>query len=479
MLGLKHRLPRRRLPYSRLLLLFSILGPGIIAANADNDAGGIYQYALAGAQYGFAMLWVLILITISLGVCQEMGARMGAITGKGLADLIREEYGVRMTLIANYATTVSEFAGVSAAVEIFAPAWCANVAHHLIQPVFHVTPRILLNPDWAKGIVRWIAVPTTAAGVWLLVTRGTYKRVERILLLASLIYLAYIASAIMASPPWGTVLHQTVLPDLRGVKIDRDYVFMVVALIGTTITPWGQFYIQSSVRDKGIRQEEYRLTRADVLFGAFFTNFIAFFIVVCCGVTLFHTGHKPNFDDAGQIALALKPFVRNGQLATLLFAFGLFNASCFGAITVPLSTAYAITESLGSESGVGRRTREAPLFVGVFAFQLIVAALTVLLGGGKLSLLIILPNIVGGALIPIVLILTLRLINEKRIMGEFTNSRAMNVIAVVTTAVVILLSLTLLVQALRDGIFSGPKQATVMRTIKPPASFRSDSLIGR
>jgi NRAMP (natural resistance-associated macrophage protein)-like metal ion transporter len=460
MLGLKHRISRRRLPYSRLLLLFSILGPGIIAANADNDAGGIYQYSLAGAQYGFGMLWVLVLVTISLGVCQEMGARMGAVTGKGLADLIREEYGVRMTLfamatllIANYATTVSEFAGISAAVEIFAPAWCAGVAHKLIHPIFHVTPVLLLNPDWAKGIVRWIAVPVTAAGVWLLVTRGTYKRVERILLFASLIYLSYIVSAIMASPPWGKVLHQTVWPDWHGVRIDREYIFMVIALIGTTITPWGQFYIQSSVRDKGIRPDEYKLTRADVLFGAFFTNFIAFFIIVCCGVTLFNAGQKPNFDDAGQIALALKPFVKNGQFATLLFAFGLFNASCFGAITVPLSTAYAVTESLGSESGVGRRTREAPMFVTVFAFQLIVAAVTVLVGGGKLSLLIILPNIVGGVLLPIVLILTLRLINEKRLMGEFTNSRAFNVIAVVTTVIVICLSVTLLVQAVHDILF--------------------------
>ena len=464
MLGLKHRLTRRRSPYTRLLLLFSILGPGIIAANADNDAGGIYQYSLAGAQFGFGMLWVLVLVTISLAVCQEMGARMGAVTGKGLADLIREEYGVRMTLfamatllIANYATTVSEFAGISAAVEIFAPSWCAGVAHHVFYPLFHVTPHILLNPEWAKGIVRWIAVPGTAVGVWVLVTRGTYKRVERLLLFASLIYLSYIASAVMASPPWGTVLHQTVAPDWGAVKIDREYVFMVIALIGTTITPWGQFYIQSSVRDKGIRPEEYRLTRLDVLFGAFFTNFIAFFIIVCCGVTLFHAGVRPNFDDAGQIALALKPLLKNGHLATLLFAFGLFNASCFGAITVPLSTAYAVTESLGSESGVGRRTREAPLFVGVFALQLIVAALTVLIGGGKLSLLIILPNIVGGVLLPIVLILTLRLINEKRLMGSFTNSRTFNVIAVITTIVVITLSVTLLIQTIRDSLYPARK----------------------
>jgi len=455
----KPRAPRRYSPYRRLLLLFSILGPGIIAANADNDAGGIYQYSLAGAQFGFGMLWVLVLVTLSLAVCQEMGARMGAVTGKGLADLIREEYGVRMTLfamavllIANYATTVSEFAGVSAAVEIFAPSFCAGVAHKLIQPIFHVAPAILLNPEWAKGIVRWIAVPATAAAVWMLVTRGTYKRVERILLFASLIYLSYIISAFMANPPWGKVLHDTILPGGHGTKVDQSYVFMVIALIGTTITPWGQFYIQSSVRDKGIRADQYNLTRADVLFGAFFTNFIAFFIIVCCGVTLFHPGVVPNFDDAGQIAVALKPFLRNGQFATALFAFGLFNASCFGAITVPLSTAYAVTESLGSESGVGRRTREAPMFVGVFAFQLIVAAATVLLGGGKLSALIILPNIVGGILLPIILVLSLRLINEKRIMGGFTNGRTANVIAVVTTIVVILLSVSLLALTIRASL---------------------------
>ncbi len=459
MLGLKHRFARRHSPYSRLLLLFSILGPGIIAANADNDAGGIYQYSLAGAQFGFGMLWVLVLITISLAVCQEMGARMGAVTGKGLADLIREEYGVRVTLfamatllLANYATTVSEFAGISAAVEIFAPSWCAGMAHGVFQPIFHTSPSILLNPDWAKGIVRWIAVPATAVAVWFLVTRGTYKRVERILLVASLIYLSYILSAVMSNPPWATVLHQTIRPDLHGMKIDREYVFMVIALIGTTITPWGQFYIQSSVRDKGIRPSAYKYTRADVLFGAFFTNFIAFFIIVCCGVTLFHAGLKHNFDDAGKIAIALRPLVKNGQLATLLFAFGLFNASCFGAITVPLSTAYAVTESLGSESGVGRRTREAPMFVSIFAFQLIVAVLTVLLGGGKLSVLIILPNIVGGVLLPIVLILSLRLINEKRLMGAHTNSPMFNVIAIATTVIVIGLSITLLVQAVHDSL---------------------------
>ena len=420
---------RRRLAKSQLFILLSILGPGIIAANADNDAGGIYQYSLAGAQYGYAMLWVLVLVTISLGVCQEMAARMGAVTGKGLADLIREEYGVKVTLfanltllIANYATTVSEFAGITAAVQIFTPL------------------------HWRKIVVP-VTCLLTAVMVWLLVVRGSYKRVERILLGASLVYLAYIASAFMAHPDWGSVIQQTVRP--HGFRIDQNYVLMIVGLIGTTITPWGQFYLQSSVRDKGIRAEQYKYTRTDVLFGAFFTNFIAFFIIVCCGAVLFKANVTPdqvnaNFSDAAKIGVALQPVA--GKLATLLFAIGLFNASCFGAITVPLSSAYAITESLGAESGLGRRVREAPLFIGVFTILIAVSALTVL-ASKNLELLIILPNIVGGILLPIILVLTLRLINNKRLMGDMTNSRIFNFIAWLTTIVLTVLSLTLLVQA--------------------------------
>ncbi len=421
---------RRRLARSQLFLLLSILGPGIIAANADNDAGGIYQYSLAGAQYGYAMLWVLVLVTISLGVCQEMAARMGAVTGKGLADLIREEYGVKVTLfanltllIANYATTVSEFAGITAAVEIFTTA------------------------KWRPIVVPGTCL-LTAVAVWLLVVRGSYKRVERILLGASLVYLAYIASAFLAHPDWKSVVHQTVLP--HGFAVDKNYILMVVGLIGTTITPWGQFYLQSSVRDKGIRAEQYKYTRADVLFGAFFTNFIAFFIIVCCGTVLYKVGAtaetvSTTFDDAKKIGVALEPVA--GKLATLLFAIGLFNASCFGAITVPLSSAYAITESLGAESGLGRRVREAPLFIGVFTMLIAVSALTVLMSK-NLQFLIILPNIVGGVLLPIILVLTLKLINNKRLMGDMTNSLVFNVIAWLTTVILTILSLVLLVQSL-------------------------------
>ncbi|MCW3054386.1 MAG: Mn2+ and Fe2+ transporter of the family, partial [Chthonomonadales bacterium] len=426
---------------------------------------GIYGYSLAGAQYGSAMLWVLVLVTISLAVCQEMGARMGVVTGKGLADLIREEYGVKTTffamgvlLLANFATTVSEFAGITAAVQIFAP----NVSHwlavHLFAHIVGHPPEIMLSPEWAQMAARWIVVPLTAGGIWLLVTRSNYKRVEKFLLYASVIYLAYIVSAFKAHPHWGDVLHQTLLPNTKGVVIDRLYLLAVINIIGTTITPWGQFYIQSSVRDKGDRIEDYAHRRIDVLFGAFFTNLIAFFIIVCCGATLFRVGmHSADlkamadrFGDAGQIAIALKPVA--GNLAAVLFAIGLFNASCFGAITVPLSTAYAVSESLGSESGVGLRAREAPMFVGVFTLLIFSSAFAVLLVNDKyLSFLITLPNIVGAALLPIILILSLRLVNNPRIMGKYTNSRTLNVIAWITTGVLVTLSVVLFIYNLMPG----------------------------
>jgi Mn2+/Fe2+ NRAMP family transporter len=409
----------RRLRKSQLTLLLSVVGPGIIAANADNDASGIYGYSLAGAQYRYSMLWILVLSTIALGVAQEICARMGAVTGKGLADLIREEYGVKVTLfamaallVANFATTVSEFAGILAAVQLFA------------------------GPK-----ARFVVLPVVALVVWLVVVRGSYKRLERLLLGASFIYLLYIVSAFLAHPHWQDVLRETVWPNFKAIAPIKDYVFMIVNVIGTTITPWGQFYIQSSVRDKGIQAKEYHLTRIDVLFGAFFTNFIAFFIIVCCGATLFAAGiHQ--VDDAGQVAKALKPLAGPG--AAILFAIGLFNASCFGAITVPLSTAYAITEALGWESGMGRSAREAPLFIGTYTFLIVASVLLVMLFPNNLAALIILPNIVGAVLLPIILILMLKLVNTKRLMGEYTNSRAFNAIAGTTTVVLIVLSFALL-----------------------------------
>ncbi len=414
---------RRRLRRTRLFLIFALLGPGIIAAFGGNDPSGIWGYSMAGAQYGYGLLWVLLFAGISLGICQEMGARMGAVTGKGLADLIREEYGVRVTLfamvallIANFATTVSEFAGIAAAVQIFTP------------------------PE-SQLLAKRIVVPLVAFGVWMLVTRGSYKRVERVLLTASLIYIAYVVSAFMAHPHWSQVFAEMLHPQFAIARPLSPYLFMVINIIGTTVTPWAQFYIQSSVRDRATKPEEY--TPIDPFGGALSAIIVAFFITVCCAATLFTPGKVPDFNDAGQIALALKPAA--GALATTLFGIGLLNAACFGAITVPLSTAYAITESLGWESGLGRRVREAPLFIGVFTFLIVVSALVVIFGGQNLSALIILPNIVGGVLLPIILILLLRLINDPRLMGKYKNNWWQNTIAITTTTVMILLSLALLI----------------------------------
>lgn len=423
------RLLLRRVQRTRMFRMAAILGPGVIAAFGGNDPSGIYGYSLAGAQYGYAMLWVLALVAISLGVCQEMCARMGAVTGKGLADLIREEYGVRVTmfamsalLVANFATTVSEFAGLTAAILVFAP----------------------VHSHWVPRLV----VPLVAGGIWLLVTRGNYKRLENVLLTASLVYIAYILSAFLARPPWGEVARQMVWPVAPGVRLDTLYVFMVINVIGTTITPWGLFYLQSSVRDKGTRPEKY--SPIDPLFGAFAAIGVAFFIMVCCGATLYKPGVTADFQDAGQVARALQPAA--GSWATILFAIGLFNASCYGAITVPLSTAYAITESLGWESGVGRRIREAPLFIGVFTFLIVVSVLVVLMGGQNLlTRLILLPNLVGGVLLPVVLVLMLRLINNRRLMGNYTNSRTYNIVAGSTTIALVALSLTLFVRFFLAG----------------------------
>jgi Mn2+/Fe2+ NRAMP family transporter len=316
-------------------------------------------------------------------------------------------------LVANFATTVSEFAGILAAVQIFVPGL----------------------------IARFVVLPIVACGVYAVVTRGSYKRLERILLGASLIYLFYIVSAFLAHPNWGQALHRTVLPDIKAVNPLGAYIFMIINVVGTTITPWGQFYIQSSVRDKGIQAKDYALLRMDVFFGAFFTNFIAYFIIVCCGATLFVHGIH-TLTDAGQAAQALAPLA--GRLATILFAIGLFNASCFGAITVPLSTAYAVTESLGWESGVGRRTKEAPLFVGIFSFLVAASALLVALFPQHLTFLIILPNLVGAVLLPIILVMMLLLVNKRRLMGRFVNTPVYNIIAWATAVILVGLSLILL-----------------------------------
>ncbi len=417
---------KRRPLFGRLAVFFAILGPGLITATADNDATGILGYSQAGAQYQYSMIWALLLAAAALGVCQEICARMGAVTGKGLADLIREEFGVRITilamaalLVANFATTVAEFAGILAAVAPF-----------------------------AGDLARWVVVPASALAVWLLVSRGSYRGVERVMLFGSLIYLTYVGSAVLCHPDWGEVARRTVMPDFSTVKSLGPYVFMIINIVGTTITPWEQFYVQAAIRDKGLRAEEYRYIRLDVWFGAVTVCIVAACIMVCCGATLHQAGIR-NITDPGQAAHALAPIA--GGLASLLFSIGLFNASCFGAIVVPLSTSYAITEALGWESGIGRRTAQAPLFTTVYTVMIVAASLIVILFPRNLTFLIILPNIIGGALLPIILVLMLLLVNKRRIMGNAINSRAYNVVAWVTTGLLVLLSLVLLVTMLFGG----------------------------
>jgi NRAMP (natural resistance-associated macrophage protein)-like metal ion transporter len=446
---------RRRFADSRILAFLAVLGPGIISASAGNDAGGVATYSQAGAQYGYSLLWVMFLLTFSLGIAQEMGARMAAVTGKGLADLIREEFGVKTTifamgslLIANIATTVAEFAGITAVVEMFAPS------------------------SW-----RFVVVPLVALVVWLLVAQGTYKRVERIFLVMCLVYLAYVAAAfaVRPSPPWASVLLQTILPDFRTVKPDAAYVQMVIALVGTTIAPWMQFYVQSSVRDKGLTTKEYPLERVDVLTGSVLSNLISFFIIVTCAATLFarHFAVSDTFT-AAIAASALEPIAGRG--AKYLFAIGLFNAAMVGAVAVPLSTAYAVTESLGSESGLGRRVREAPLFIGVFTVVIIVAALIILLvSQGALLNVILIAQVINGFLLPVVLVLMLRLVNKKRLMGEFTNGRAYNAVAWATVGVVSVLSVVYLGQTIMQMVRPASASASTNRVVKVASARPFDS----
>lgn len=402
------------------MLALAVIGPGIIVGNADNDPSGIYGYSVAGASYGYGMLWMLALIIISLYVIQEMCARMAIATGKGLADLIREEFGIKIALlamvtlfIANFSTTISEFAGISAAVGL------------LFKP----------------GIHRFL-MPLLTFVIWIIVMRGSYRGVERILLAASFIYLSYVVTAVMAHPNWQEVSRSFVTPH---VKMSSDYMRVAISLIGTTITPWGLFFIQSSIRDKGISARHYRYVRMDIIAGSIFVGFIAACILIACAATLhpkgIYLGMNANAADA---AKALAPFV--GRWASTLFAIGVLNAGMFGAIVVPLSTAYAITESLGWESGLGRRIREAPLFAGVYGVLIFLSALVVIVSNpDNLGFLIQLPNIVGCILLPIILVLALKLVNNKEIMGNYVNTRWANIITWSTAIVIITLSIALAV----------------------------------
>jgi len=407
----------RRVWVRQLLLMLSVIGPGLITANVDNDATGITGYSLAGANYGYGLLWAIVLVTISLAVVQEMVARMGVITGKGLADLIREKFGVRITfwsmlllLIANAATCVAEFAGVSSSMSIF-------------------------------GVSPFISVPIAAIIVWVLVIRGNYRYVERILLALCVIYFSYVFSGILVHPDWKQVIHQTLIPP---IQFNQGYLLMLVAVIGTTIAPWMQFYQQSAIADKQIKPAHLHFERIDTYVGAFFTDFIAFFIVVCTGATLFV--HNIQITQASDAALALVPLVRgNGQLAEYLFAIGLLNASLMAASVLPLSTAYSISEAFGWERGIGRKFKEAPQFFFLYTFVIVVGAGIILfVPSDRLVFVLNLPNVVGGMLLPLILVLIIILCNDRRLLGRYVNGHVRNWIAWTTTIVMTVLTLLII-----------------------------------
>jgi Mn2+/Fe2+ NRAMP family transporter len=398
----------------RLLALFAVIGPGFITANVDNDPGGILTYSQAGAKYGYTLLWTLVPTTVALIVVQEMAARMGAITGKGLSDLIREEFGLRMTFftmivlgLADFGNIAAEFAGLASGMGIF-------------------------------GISKYIAVPLGAALVWVVIVRGSYKPVERILLILSMIYFAYPVSAILAKPDWKLALHDTLVPQFNS---DPGYLVMIVGLIGTTITPWMQFYLQASVVEKGVSRRNYGLTRIDVIFGCIVTDVIAFFIVVACAATIFHSQHR-EITDVAEAAKALAPFA--GKFAALLFAIGLVNASLMSAAILPLATAYNVCEGLGFESGIDRRFGDAKIFYGLYTALIVCGAGFVLFPGLPLLKVILISQVANGILLPFVLGFMLILINRERLMGDHKNGMWGNLIAGGTSVIMVLLTIALI-----------------------------------
>jgi Mn2+/Fe2+ NRAMP family transporter len=401
----------------RILFLLAVLGPGFITANVDNDSGGIYTYSQAAAKYGYELFWTLIPMTVSLIVVQEMCARMGAVTGKGLSDLIREEFGFRVTffmmaalVIANYTNVMAEFAGVAASLEIF-------------------------------GITRYISVPVAAVLVWVLVVYGNYKSVEKIFLTASAFYICYVFSGVLAHPNWKTAFVKLAVPSMHA---NTDFIMMIIALIGTTIAPWMQFYLQAAIVEKGVQAKQYAGSRLEVVVGSIFSNTIVFFIMVACAATLYVSGHR-DIKDAAEAAVALKPLA--GEYAGILFAFGLFNASLFAASILPLSTAYSVCEGLGVEAGVNKKFSEAPWFYWLYTLLIFGGAGIVLWPKLPLVAVMFFSQVVNGVLLPFVLIFMLLLINRKDLMGEYVNTSAQNWVAWVTVIVLIVLTLVMCVQS--------------------------------
>ena len=395
-----------------LVVFFAILGPGFITAVVDNDSGGIFTYSAAGARFGYLPLWTLLPITIVLIITQEMCSRMGAVTGKGLSDLIREEFGLRITfllmgvlVLANMTNVMAEFAGVASSLELF-----------------HIS--------------RYISVPLAAIAVWFLVVKGNYQSVEKIFLFACVFYVTYVISGFLVKPDWKEAAINSVKPVLM---LEPGYIYMLIGMVGTTIAPWMQFYLQAAVVEKGITAKEYKESRVEVVVGCIMTSVIAFFIIVACAGAIYSVRPR-DIQDAAEAALGLKPF---GEYAFLLFSAGLFNASIFAACILPLSTAYSVCEGLGFEAGVNKPMKEAPIFYGLYTLLIAVGAGVILIPNFPLVQMILLSQVLNGILLPFVLIFMVLLINKHDLMGEWTNSRAANLVSWVTVVIMIGLTLAL------------------------------------
>ncbi len=413
-----------KLNWKSFAIFLAVIGPGIITSNVDNDAGGITTYSLAGANFGYTLLWLLIPITVLLIIVQEMGVRMGVVTGKGLSDLIRENFGVKTTLmvmtalvIANFGNVVAEFAGIAAAGEIF-------------------------------GVSRYILVPLAAIGVWFLVVKGNYKFVEKIFLWACLFYVAYIISGFMAKPVWMDVARSTFMPVFPTTNI-IPYIIMVIGLVGTTIAPWMQFYLQSSIVEKGIKLEEYKYSKWDVVIGSILVNVVAFFIILTCAIIFMSGEHVETIKD---VEIALMPLA--GKYATYIFAFGLLNASIFAASILPLSTAYSVSEGIGFESGINKKFREAPQFYIIYTLLIVLGAAIILIPGISLITIMYISQVLNGILLPFVLIYMLLLINKKSLMGKYVNNGVQNFISWTSIIAIIALTAILVVSYILPNYFA-------------------------
>lgn len=400
--------------FRNLALFLGVMGPGIITANVDNDAGGIATYSVAGAHFGYSTLWIFIPMAIALIVIQEMCTRMGVVTGKGLADLIREKFGVKVTfyamlafLISNLTNTISEFSGIAASCEIF-------------------------------GISRYISLPIAAIVIWWVIVKGTYKSVEKVFLGACLFYVAYIATGFMVHPDWTVVGKEIITPSFA---FKPELVMMLMGIIGTTIAPWMQFYQQSTVVEKGINIRDYKFARLDTIIGGVVVSVIAMFIVVSCAATLFKSGVR--IETAKDAALALKPLA--GNYCSALFAFGLLNASLFSAMILPLATAYSVCEGLGWETGVDKRLKEAPEFYFLFTVLIMIGAGVIMFPQINLVKVMLLSQVANSVFLPFVLVFMLILINDKRLMGQYRNSKFFNIVSWATVAITVTLTLALTV----------------------------------